>query len=504
MAQTATTTAIFTDRNGNDKKWQIQYEINPKPPKGAMKKVFFSTDGQWALQFFINPAGIDINSMRKRLKKILGYYNICLSDANGGMKNNSEESAEYFKKICGWPVAVTDDSKFGFGIICPRFPKRFLYPDDAFNYPATNKVYAGRERDCSWYLTPGRRESLKASEQPNFRQVILVCLNLARAIDKLHKSGLAHTDISCRNVLIDLKNSEACLLTDIDGLAVPGLHPPEVNGTPGYIAPEVLTTRKLPFNDINKCLPCIETDRHAMAVLFYELMLMRHPLKSGKMIFDKNDPDNDEYLMLGPKALFVENPKDTRNCLLANDYVSINNLGKELKVLFEKAFVDGLHNPQLRPSADSWKTGLSRTFDILQPCANPNCSAGWFILHDTSEPVCPFCKTRAKNFLRLYLKSPVSSKRGHWKDNWIVNLYDGLKLFRWHFFPNCKRGAGADPEVYASIKYSGQGFTLKNERIQYFFKDNGDPIPAGEIVQLTKGLRFRTSYNDMELLLEIQ
>lgn len=499
-------TAKSIDRYGKvTGMWEIEYDLTQNPRQGGMKKVFLSKDGRWALQFFINPEKIDIENMRKRLNKILGAYNICLSDADGGLANNSKKSAEYFKEICSWPVAVTDDPKFGFGIICPTFPKRFLYPDDAFNYPATSKAYAGRERDCRWYLTPNTRKSLNSSEQLNFRQVILICLHLARTIGKLHMSGLAHTDISCNNVLIDVKNSKACLLLDIDGLAVPGLYPPEVHGTPGYIAPEVLTTKDLPFGNPQKFLPCIDTDKHAMAVLFYQLMLMRHPLSSGKLIFDINDPNNDEYLMMGPKALFVENPTDTRNNLPMEELVvSIHDLGKDLERLFLKAFVEGLHNPGKRPRAIKWEEGLSRSFDILQPCANKKCPSGWFILHDTSKPVCPFCETRAKNFMRLHLKIPVTGKRGHWKDYWVINLYDELKLFKWHFFHPCKRGAGVAPAVYASIHYSGQGFTLKNECLQSFFRDNDNPIRIGESVRLYKGLRFITGRGDNALLLEVQ
>ena len=54
-------------------------------------------------------------------------------------------------------------------------------------------------------------------------------------------------------LLIDPKGGDACVI-DIDSLVVPGLAPPTVLGTPGYIAPEVVAGKKL---------PSIETDQHA-------------------------------------------------------------------------------------------------------------------------------------------------------------------------------------------------------------------------------------------------
>ena len=61
--------------------------------------------------------------------------------------------------------------------------------------------------------------------------------------------GLAHSDLSYNNILIDPVTKSANII-DLDGLVVPGLFPPEVIGTADFIAPEVLKTKHLDIKDV--------------------------------------------------------------------------------------------------------------------------------------------------------------------------------------------------------------------------------------------------------------
>lgn len=81
-----------------------------------------------------------------------------------------------------------------------------------------------------------------------------MCLKIARAMRRLHAAGLAHGDLSYNNVLVDPLSGSALILDD-DGLVVPGKYPPEVIGTPEFIAPEVLATKTLSISDPNKNCP---------------------------------------------------------------------------------------------------------------------------------------------------------------------------------------------------------------------------------------------------------
>ena len=201
------------------------------------------------------------------------------------------------------------------------------------------------------------------------------------------------------------------MVIDIDSLVVPGIFPPKVVGTRGYIAPEVLETMNLSRRDPRRKLPSTYTDLHALAVLIYEYLLLRHPL-IGPKLHAPEESELDDFLTLGPKALFIEDPKDRSN--RPDDLgVTIQDLGPALEELFLRAFADGLHHPEERPSAMEWEKALAKSLDLLHRCEDPDCAAQWFVLHDTGKPVCPFCggPVRREDIVRLHLKSPLRGDR---------------------------------------------------------------------------------------------
>src|SRR5262249_45147009 len=143
------------------------------------------------------------------------------------------------------------------------------------------------------------------------------------------------------------------LVIDVDSLVVEGLFPPDVAGTQGFIAPEVLTTLRLPLKDPQRKFPNARTDIHALAVLIYQYLLRRHPLE-GKRIPKSYDPDEQDRMIYGSEALFCEHPTDTSNRPEEQRYVSCASLGPLMHDLFQRTFVKGLHAPNLRPSALEW------------------------------------------------------------------------------------------------------------------------------------------------------
>lgn len=121
----------------------------------------------------------------------------------------------------------------------------------------------------------------------------------------MHRMGLAHSDLSYNNVLVDPITKSASII-DIDGLVVPGLYPPEVIGTADFIAYEVLKTKSLKIDNPNRILPNQKTDLHALAVLIYMYLFRRQPLRGGKIW--NLDSELDELLAMGENAIFIEHP----------------------------------------------------------------------------------------------------------------------------------------------------------------------------------------------------
>ncbi|MDR1920637.1 MAG: kinase, partial [Candidatus Adiutrix sp.] len=182
--------------------------------------------------------------------------------------------AEYWRELFCWPERIVEyDGKTG--LVAPIYPPRFFFG------PST--ALAGAEKDGKWFSSAKNfNRFVPPEEKGNLLGYLRICLNLSRAVRRLHAAGLAHSDLSYKNCLVDPTSGGACII-DIDGLVAPGLFPPEVIGTPDFIAPEVISTLNLPMNDPKRNHPRRETDQHALSVLIYLYLFHRHPLRGGKI-----------------------------------------------------------------------------------------------------------------------------------------------------------------------------------------------------------------------------
>jgi DNA-binding helix-hairpin-helix protein with protein kinase domain len=342
----------------------------------------------------------------------------------------------------------------------------------------------------------------------------------------MHAAGLAHSDLSYKNVLVDPVTAKASII-DIDGLVVPGKFAPDVIGTPDFIAPEVMKTLKLDARDPKRKLPSRLTDQHALAVLIYMYLLNRHPLR-GRKVHDFDDETRDEELAMGEKALFVEHSSDTSN-RYTTSWVKGNNapsripyllpwmdldalpykmLGPYLTDLIIKAFEEGLHEPTKRPTADDWETALVKTSDLVQQCANPTCSQKWFPFDNSVRPICPFCTTPFKGVLpvlNLYYKQGNTFK----PDNHRVMVYNGVRLYSWHvnrrIFPNEKLTEEQKKPV-AYFQFHDGHWYLVNQTLQTMkdITDNKKAVAPGATVQLTDHRQLLLSEEEGGRLLQVQ
>ena len=215
---------------------KIPYIITENPPQGGMKYTYFAPDKSYVVQFFLDPDAVD-EALVDRLEAIIGRYNPTLAETKGGARGNTLAAAEYFADLFCWPTAIVVEPEFG--IVCPAYPKNFFFGKDA----SRQLDLAGKDKKGSWF-TNRVRKYLEKAELGNFQTMLRLSIALARAVRRMHQAGLAHSDLSCNNVLVDPK-SGSCVVIDIDSLVVPGLYPPEVAGTKGYIAPEVLASMEL-------------------------------------------------------------------------------------------------------------------------------------------------------------------------------------------------------------------------------------------------------------------
>lgn len=482
-----------------------EYVDDGNPKQGGVKDVYFSPDRKYVVAFFRDT--LDFNQ-KERIKRIVTLY---LENIKKGNASNY-----FLDEIFRWPYdAVEKDGKTG--VIVPIYSSRFFFSK---GYKASDTIRGG-EKVGKWFTSPSFRNKsyplvLDKSELGDWLSYFQIAVNICRGVKKMHQMGLAHSDLSYNNVLVDPVTKSASII-DLDGLVVPGLFPPEVIGTADFIAPEVLKTKHLKIDDPNRILPNQKTDLHALAVLIYMYLLRRHPLRGGK-IWDL-DSERDELLAMGENALFIEHPKDRTNEVKIDQLrkwdVSWGNpkklpcsiTGPYLAGLFERAFIDGLHNPILRPIANEWETALLKTVDLIQPCSNSNCDEKWYVFDNSSKPKCPFCGTPHKGSLPIadiYYKF----KKGVWKpENHRLMIYHNQYLFKWHVSKNVIRNEtlkDEDKKPVAYFAFYKKKWMLVNQTLVGMRDLTEDrDVPINSVVELTNGKRILLSNEEGGRLLYI-
>lgn len=472
--------------------------------EGGMKDAYWTVDRSRVVLLF---KGRQDAQAKDRLQMITGKYRDGIFNQAGG---------DYWARLFCWPSAMLEYNG-RLGIVADAYAKNFFFEFGSRNGDALH--IKGGEKNGKWFASANlRNRFLDPRELGDWLNHVKVCLRIARAVRRMHSAGLAHSDLSYRNVLVDPVTGGACII-DVDGLVVPGKFPPDVVGTPDFIAPEVVMTSHLNKADPQRKLPRRETDSHALAVLIYMYLLYRHPLRGGK-VHDMTDEIRDEALTMGERALFVEHPTDKSNRIPVGsakpselpwadtDAIPYKVTGPYLAERFLQAFVAGLHDPSLRPSANDWETALVKTVDLIQPCANPACEQKWFVFDNTVKPRCPFCGTAFNHKLPV-LNFYASRKDNRFKpENHRLMVWTGQSLFRWHtnshVAPN-ERVADSDRKRVGYFLLHDNAWWLVNEGL----KDLTDvqsrlSTPIGGRLELKDGMQILMEKGDGGRLFVVQ
>ncbi|MBC7751122.1 MAG: kinase [Candidatus Saccharibacteria bacterium] len=480
---------------------------------GAMKDVYFSPDKSYVVCFFSKEknkfydAPADLERQKDRLKEIVGNKWQGIFNGLGG---------DYWQNVFCWPNALLEHNGL-LGIVAPSYKKYFFFEHGSKNNDFLE--IKGQEKEGKWFASANNQSKfLDPRERGTWLNYLKIGILISRAVRRMHAAGLAHSDLSYKNILIDPVSGQACVI-DVDGLVVPGKYPPDVVGTPDFIAPEVVMTNHLSKDDPKRNLPNIATDRHALAVLIYMYLLYRHPLRGGK-VYDINDPQRDENLSMGEKALFVEHPTNADNRVKANQLkpsqlpwcdpskIPFTVTGPYLKALFEQSFITGLHTPNQRPSANDWEIALVKTVDLVQPCLNSDCTQKWYVFDNTTQPTCPFCGTAFKGNLPI-LNLYSSKGEGNFRpDNHRLMVWTGQSLYQWHannmIAPN-ERLSAAQTKRVGYFVYHQNVWWLVNEGLPDLMDaDSKTAVTIGSKIELTDGKKILLSREEGGRLVVVQ
>ena len=307
------------------------------------------------------------------------------------VKLKTEGTYDYIYNRCNLPLrSISHEGRHG--VILPTFPKEFYFTSGNFN---------GKAREVIWFCSERmRKKFLDISDRGNWYYFVIAIKQIAAVLSLLENKGYVLYDLSYKTILFNPNNGHIYMIL-WDSIGRAGIDQLNILPTPDFASPESIIYRRRSSNE-----PTIYSNRHSLAVLNYMLLFHRHPLR-GKQINDM-DPSLDEELSMGVKALFVENPVDKSNSVDISNLEDCEKLygnpelrpyslsGKFLKELFDRSFIDGLHNPANRPTSFEWFMAAEKTIGLLIPCSNPECEEKWFVYNNESNPVCPFCGTKVR------------------------------------------------------------------------------------------------------------
>ena len=238
----------------------------------------------------------------------------------------------------------------------------FLWPIEFLELNDGNETIKG-------YTMPIREKRYVSSTslmsgglEVDFRSLLTACKNLADAFYHLHAHGLCYKDLSFGNFFFDPSNGD-CIICDIDNICYSG-QGGGVLGTPGFMAPEIVT---------GEARPSALSDLHSLSVLIFYMLYIHHPLEGMTETSIRIMDDIARRRIYGTDALYIFNQQDRRNSphpeLHANAMFMDSILPRRLKQAFEKAFVVGLQDPNMRVVESEWQLVLGEVLDTLGHCS---------------------------------------------------------------------------------------------------------------------------------------
>lgn len=229
--------------------------------------------------------------------------------------------------------------------------------------------------------------------EPSFYAIATAAFQLAHNFHELHALGLSYQDISAGNVFIELSGS--VLISDCDNCGIEGT-PSAIAGTPGFIAPEVMS---------GKNYPNANTDRFSLAVLLFWMLMLDDPFIGSRASVHAIFTPSVAMEMYCSNPVFVFDPQDESNRPTPDQHAAAYwpIYPSYVRDLFVKALSAGLRDPQARPYERKWRSTMLRMREAIFRCEI--CSAENF--HDdgpnNADLHCWSCGAPLNAPLRLHL-----------------------------------------------------------------------------------------------------
>ncbi|MGN1412529.1 MAG: hypothetical protein ACI4WH_08520 [Oscillospiraceae bacterium] len=238
---------------------------------------------------------------------------------------------------------------------------------------------------------------------PYFNKV-RVAENLCIVTNLVHSLGLVIGDYNNKNIAVDPSNGRIKLI-DVDSFCVTASRK-DGSGKKTYrcgvgvkelIAPELQVKLKKEKADLSTItLPSFTeyTDRFALAIHIFALLMGGcNPFFSRVNMKDLTSSHTISHVDLDVNHAIIKGEfifKGGIRFRTVPEYApKYKILTSELQNLFQRAFVDAVKNPEVRPSSQEFYFALKKYYDELIPC---NCSNPNHYLHKNYSGKCEWCR----------------------------------------------------------------------------------------------------------------
>jgi DNA-binding helix-hairpin-helix protein with protein kinase domain len=263
-------------------------------------------------------------------------------------------------RLAAWPLATLHDGRGAVaGFVMPRIT----------GHRPVFQVYGPKLR-------------LAAFPTADWRFLVRVAANTARAFAVVHAAGHVVGDVNHGNLLVATDGTVRFIDTDSFQVAHGGRRWLCAVGVATHQPPEMQGVR-----DFSKVPRTADHDAFGLAVVIFQLLCMgRHPF-SGRFT-GRGEPPDIEHAIAQSRYAYSRDSARTQ-LVPAPDTLPVTALGSSVAGLFEAAFaLDAARRG--RPSAARWAEALQRLEAMLVRCAaNP---AHW---HVPDQP-CPWCVLEAR------------------------------------------------------------------------------------------------------------
>lgn len=313
------------------------YRVTGMLGRGGQGEAYHVTgdDGEFAVKFYNN------DFIKSRFADEF-HKNLRKNVERGVPKLSSGDSATQFI----WPMRMICEEEGSFGYLMRLFPEGYESFGSVILQSKVDKVSGMRVpvRFKSWFVC------------------VTAALNIVRAFEILHASGLSYQDLNEGGFSVDM-NTGNVLICDCDNVA-----PDKTNlgilGVMNYMAPEVV---------MRKSLPNRHTDEYSLAVVLFRLFFHGHPMEGVESRRLHNSEHLSRYqadeIIYGKKpkyCLAIEGNGNLPDKKFNQDvYRLCMTFPMSLMNAFEQVFTKGIEDTSMRLTATEWRKILLDVRDHL-------------------------------------------------------------------------------------------------------------------------------------------